>query len=241
MRHDLNEHEIRVLGVLLEKSVTTPDQYPMTLNALTNGCNQKTSREPVMDLSQGEVLRAVRQLEDKYLLSVTAGGRSNVEKFTQRLVNTPMAELQLTEAEYAVVTLMMLRGPQTPGELRSRSGRLYSFADNAEAQETLRGLIEREEGAVAARLPRTAGRLDNEYTHLFAGEFESAPEEAASAERVPRRDRVGDLEARVAALESALLDLATRLGESIDLSEQQSSDDNPSSAPDDFEDQLPDG
>ena len=101
MRNNLSEHEIRVLGVLLEKSVTTPDQYPLTLNALTNGCNQKSSREPVFGLTHGEVLRAVRQLDNKYLLSTTAGGRSNVEKFSQRLVNTPMAELQLNEAEYA--------------------------------------------------------------------------------------------------------------------------------------------
>ena len=223
MRHDLSEHEIRVLGVLLEKSVTTPDQCPLTLNALTNGCNQKSSREPVMDLTQGEALRAVRQLEGKYLLTVTAGGRSNVEKFTQRLVNTPMAELQFSEAEYAVVTLLMLRGAQTPGELRSRSGRLHTFADNAAVQETLRGLIERGEGAVAARLPRTAGRLDSEYVHLFAGERESAPEEAP-VERAVRQDRVGDLEARVARLEAAFAELAGRLGETTDLGPETAED-----------------
>ena len=216
MRNDLSEHEIRVLGVLLEKSVATPDQYPLTLNALVNGCNQKTSREPVMALNQGEVLRTVRQLEDKYLVTTAAGGRSNVEKFSQRLVNTPMAELQLSEAEYAVVALLMLRGAQTPGELKSRSGRLHTFADNAEVQEVLRGLMEREEGSVVARLPRSAGRLDSEYVHLFAGEVESAPEEAAT-ERALRRDRVSELEDRVAALEAALLDLAGRLGEQVQL------------------------
>lgn len=223
MRNDLSEHEIRVLGVLLEKSVTTPDQYPLTLNALANGCNQKSSRDPVMELNQGEVLRAVRQLEDKYLVTTTAGGRSNVEKFTQRMVNTPMAELQLSAAEYSVVTLLMLRGAQTPGELKSRSGRLHAFADNSEVQETLRGLMERAEGAIVARLPRRSGRLDSEYVQLFAGERESAPEEAA-VDRAPRRDRVSELEDRVTALEAALIDLAARLGESVQLGSAEPTD-----------------
>lgn len=224
MRNNLSEHEIRILGVLLEKSVTTPDQYPLTLNALTNGCNQKSSREPVLGLTQGEVLRAVRQLDNKYLLSTTAGGRSNVEKFSQRLVNTPMAELQLNEAEYAVVTLLMLRGAQTPGELKSRSGRLYAFSDNAEVQETLRHLLEHEGGAVVARLPRTSGRLDSEYVQLFAGEQQSALEEAG-VHRARRRDRVGELEARVGALEAALQDLAGCLGETVALGHQKHADD----------------
>ncbi len=221
MHNDFSAIEIRVIGVLLEKAVTTPDQYPMTLNAVMIGCNQKTSRDPVMELSSGEVLRTLRQLEDRYLVSVTPGARAGVEKFVQRICNTPMAELKLDEAGYAVVTLLLLRGPQTPGELRSRSGRLHGFEDNAAVVETLKGLIEREEGSLVARLPRKQGRQDSEYMHLFAGEIESAPEEAPvyTSSRSPRPDRVGELEARVTRLEQALQTLAGRLGEVVDLAD----------------------
>lgn len=216
----LTPEEIRVIGCLLEKAVTTPDQYPLTLNALTNACNQKSSRDPVMSLDQGMVERTARQLEEKTLISSNPG-KSNVTKYTQRLCNTLLSELQFDEAEYAVITLLLLRGAQTPGELRSRSGRLHTFDDNEAVKATLDALMDRDGGPVVARLPRKPGRKDHEYTHLFAGEIASVSEESAVAQRSsgasPKHDRIARLEVRVVKLEQALRDLAERLGEEIDL------------------------
>ena len=130
MQIQLNDTEASVIGCLIEKSVVTPDQYPMTLNALTNACNQKSSRNPVMALTQGEVQHAIRELEAKHLVQTNENFKSRVEKYTQRFCNTRYSDLQFSDAELAVVCLLLLRGPQTPGELRSRSGRLHSFADN---------------------------------------------------------------------------------------------------------------
>ena len=212
--------ELRIIGCLMEKAVTTPDQYPLTLNALTNACNHKSSRDPVMSLDQGIVERAARQLEEKALIS-SSEGKGNVVKFTQRLCNTHLSELQFSEAEYAVICLLILRGPQTPGELRTRSGRLYTFEGNEEVRAVLKALMDREGGAVVARLPRKPGRKDHEYTHLFAGEIESAVEETSVAERssavTQQDDRIERLETRVCKLERALSNLAERLGEDIDL------------------------
>ena len=217
---NLTPEEVRVIGCLMEKAMTTPDQYPLTLNALTNACNQKSSRDPVMNLQPGVVQRTARQLEEKYLVTQREGQRQNVEKYAQRLCNTPMAKWHFNEAEYAIVCVLLLRGPQTPGELRTRTSRMHDFADNAAVVEVLEDLMEREEGAVVARLPRKPGRQDHEYMHLFAGEIESAPEEASITPRpsAPRRDdRIDALEARIDALEAALRDLASRLNEDLEL------------------------
>ena len=139
---NLTANEIRVIGCLMEKSVTTPEQYPLTLNALTNACNQKSSREPVMSLSQGTVQHTVRELEDKHLLRVEDNFKRGVEKYSQRFCNTSFSELQFDTAQYAVVCLLLLRGPQSPGELRARSGRLHEFTDNNAVVETLDALNE---------------------------------------------------------------------------------------------------
>lgn len=205
---ELTSDEARVLGCLMEKSVITPDQYPLTLNGLTNACNQKSSRDPVLSLDQGVVQATARGLEAKHLLSREENFRSGVEKYKQRLCNTPFSDFQFEPAEFAVMCLLLLRGAQTPGELRARSGRLHGFADNAEATVTLQGLIDREGGPVVARLPRTAGRLDNEYMHLLCGAMESAPAaEPGTSHVAPRVDRLAQLEARVDALEEALAQL----------------------------------
>ncbi|XOV86177.1 MAG: YceH family protein [Pseudomonadota bacterium] len=203
MSLNLNPAEARVIGCLMEKAVTTPEQYPLTLNALTNACNQKSSRDPVMQLEQGLVQRTARKLAEQHLVMVREGAKAGVEKYTQRICNTPMAEWQFSEAEYAVICLLLLRGPQTPGELRTRSGRLHEFADNAAVAATLENLIER---GLVARLPRKPGRQDHEYMHQLAGEMESAAVEvvAPAAGRETRPGRIEQLEARVAALEAAL-------------------------------------
>ena len=169
MLTELNDIEARVIGCLIEKSVVTPDQYPLTLNALTNACNQKSSRDPVMSLTQGEVQHTIRELERKHLVTADENFKSRTEKYSQRFCNTRYSDLQFDDGERAVVCLLLLRGPQTPGELRSRSGRLHSFEDNAEVVQTLTGLAEREGQALVVKLPRTPGRKDSEYMHLFSG------------------------------------------------------------------------
>ncbi len=215
----LSKEEVRILGCLLEKAVVTPDQYPLTLNGLTNACNQKSSREPVMNLEPGAVLRAARGLSDKHLVTVTEG--KNVEKFAQRICNTFLSKHKLGTAEYAILCLLMLRGPQTPGELRARSGRLHEFEDNGAVRDVLNAMIAREGGPLVARLPRRAGRQDHEYMHLFFGETESVEEEEAVVQREAvgseRQHRIEALEARVDKLEQALRTLSQSLGQPVDL------------------------
>ena len=208
MNVQLTPEEARVIGCLMEKSVTTPDQYPLTLNALTNACNQKSSRDPVMSLEPGRVQQNVRQLEAKHLMQVDENFKSRVEKYDHRFCNTPFADLQLSEQEFAVICVLLLRGAQTPGELRTRCNRLFPFPDNQAVTDTLNDLMAREGGPLIARLPRSPGRQDHEYMHLFSGEIESVAEAAPPVRsRAPAGDRVGDLEARVTALEQELGEL----------------------------------
>ncbi len=215
MLERLDEKEARVIGCLIEKSITTPDQYPLTLNALTNACNQKSSRDPVMGLSQGEVQHTIRTLEGKHLVRAEENFKSRTEKYSQRLCNTRYSELQLDSAEVAIVCLLLLRGPQTPGELRSRSGRLHAFADNAEVAATLDGMASREEGALVVKLPRTPGRKDSEYMHLFYGPVDIEAHVAEASKPKPAaapRGGVAELTERVDRLEAELAELKERLG-----------------------------
>ena len=215
---NLNPFEQRVLGCLLEKAVLTPDQYPLSLNALVNACNQKSSRHPVMSLEQGEVQRAVRSLQDKHLLRSDENFKTQVEKYDHRFCNTPFSDYQFSPPQYAIITVLLLRGPRTPGELRTNSGRLYEFADNSEVVSELETLMNLDNGACVAQLPRTPGRKDSEYQHLFGDapvtSIVSAAAQAAPVERTtPVPD---DLSKRVAELESALATLTsyvhTKLG-----------------------------
>ncbi len=212
----LDDKELRVIGCLIEKSIVTPDQYPLTLNALTNACNQKSSRDPVMALSQGEVQHTIRTLEAKHYVRAEENFKSRTEKYAQRFCNTRYSDLQFSPAEVAVVCLLMLRGAQTPGELRSRSGRLHTFADNAEVVVVLEGLIEREAGALVVKLPRTPGRKDSEYMHLFSGpiDVEAYASEAKTAAppAASRRNDVAELTERVDKLEAELAELKRELG-----------------------------
>jgi uncharacterized protein YceH (UPF0502 family) len=211
----LDDKEARVIGCLIEKSITTPDQYPLTLNALTNACNQKSSRNPVMSLSQGEVQHTVRILESKHLVRTEENFKNRTEKYTQRFCNTRYSDLQLEPAEVAIICLLLLRGSQTPGELRSRSGRLHTFADNADVVTALDGLVNREAGPLVVKLPRTPGRKDAEYMHLFSGPVDVEAHVAqASAARpaAPPRGGVAELTERVERLEAELAELKKQLG-----------------------------
>ena len=165
----LTEIEARIVGCLMEKSVVTPDQYPLTPNALTNACNQKSSRNPVMTLDQGKVQHVARELKEKHLLHVEENFRSGVEKYKQRFCNTAFSAFQFDPAQFAIVCLLLLRGPQTPGELRTRSGRLHEFEDNAAVVAALDSLLDWDGGALVVKLPRSPGRKDSEYMHLFCG------------------------------------------------------------------------
>jgi uncharacterized protein YceH (UPF0502 family) len=211
----LDDKEARVIGCLIEKSITTPDQYPLTLNALTNACNQKSSRDPVMSLSQGEVQHTIRTLEAKHLVRTEENFKSRTEKYSQRFCNSRYSDLQFDAAEVAIVCLLLLRGPQTPGELRSRSGRLHTFADNAAVVVTLDGLINREAGPLVVKLPRTPGRKDAEYMHLFSGpvDIEAHVAEAGKAKPAGRQPgAIAELSERVDRLEAELAALKKQLG-----------------------------
>jgi uncharacterized protein YceH (UPF0502 family) len=212
---ELNEIEARVIGCLIEKSIVTPDQYPITLNALTNACNQKSSRDPVMSLSQGEVQHTVRMLEEKHLARTEENFKSRTEKYSQRFCSTRYSDLQLDPAQVAVVCLLLLRGPQTPGELKARSGRLHNFADNSEVVVTLDGLANRECDALLLKLPRAAGRKDSEYMHLFSGKIDL--EEYASQTRAAKplagsvQSNVAELTERIEKLEAEVAELKNLL------------------------------
>lgn len=212
----LDATELRVIGALMEKSVVTPDQYPLTLNALTNACNQKSAREPVMALEPGKVQRTARGLRDKHLVSIDENPRTGVEKYRQRLCNTTYNDIRLDPAQFAILTLLLLRGPQTPGELRAHSGRLHEFADNGAVVAALDGMMERDGPALVVRLPRRAGRKDSEYMHLFAGPVDvealAAGAEAAAASE-PARVTVAELAERVERLETELAAIKERLGD----------------------------
>ena len=207
----LSANEARVIGCLIEKSIVTPDQYPLTLNALTNACNQKSSRNPVMSLQQGEVQRTIRDLEERHLVRVEENFKSRAEKYIQRFCNTRYSDYQFEPPQLAVVCLLLLRGPQTPGELRARSGRLHAFADNAAVVDALDTLIEWEGGPLVVKLPRTPGRKDAEYMHLLSGpvDVESHASQAAAQKprNSPERTSTTALEQRVSKLEAEVAEL----------------------------------
>ncbi|EEQ08804.1 hypothetical protein ymoll0001_39880 [Yersinia mollaretii ATCC 43969] len=203
MKHSLNALEARVIGCLLEKQVTTPEQYPMSLNGVTVACNQKTNREPVMELSDSEVQQTLDFLLKKHLIRTQSGNR--VMKYEHRFCNSEFGNLKFSPAELAVITTLLLRGPQTPGELRTRTNRMYEFADVAETEEVLNQLALREDGPFVARLAREPGKRENRYMHLFSGD--AAP--VAPAEQGVD----GGLEARVAQLEQQVMALTRRLDE----------------------------
>ncbi|MEM7081784.1 MAG: DUF480 domain-containing protein [Pseudomonadota bacterium] len=216
MRHMLTETEARVIGCLMEKSVTTPDQYPLTLNALTNACNQKSSRHPVMNLEQGSVQHAVRELEKKKLVTLDENFRRGVEKYSHRFYTTQYEGYQFDSAQHAVVCLLLLRGPQTPGELRTRSTRLHAFDDNSAVVATLHTLMASDSDALVTQLPRTPGRKDSEYMHLFCGDIDVDAYAAATPTPAPRASSASALHAlteRVEALETQVTELTRRLNE----------------------------
>lgn len=204
METPLTPYEARVVGALIEKEITTPEQYPLSLNALVNAVNQKSNRDPVYELDEATVQSVLDDLAKKHLVSDRAGFGSRVAKYRQRFCNTEFGELQFTEQERGIVCVLLLRGPQTPGELRTRTGRLCRFADVNEVQTALEQLMEREDGPFVARLAREPGKREVRYAHLFG---EDLPEPAAAVDAEPARppgrddgERIDRLEQQVAEL-----------------------------------------
>ena len=211
----LNSIEGRIIGCLLEKEVTTPEQYPLSLNALTQACNQKTSRDPVMALSEVDVQAGLDSLNKKRLVSEQSGFGSRVVKYKHRFCNTEFSDIQLSKAEFAIVCLLLLRGPQTPGELRTRAGRLYEFSAIEEVEKALSALAGREEPIVKI-LPREPGKRESRYTELFSEEASNLPSgdlPTASAEPASPAliERVSQLEQEVSELKAQLAELKALL------------------------------
>ena len=170
MNLKLSLNETRVIGALIEKEITTPEQYPLSINALTNACNQKSNRDPVLSLAEDLVQNVVDELVKKHLVTLKTGFGSRVIKCQHRFANTEFSEFQFDAKELAIICVLFLRGPQTPGELRSRTNRLAEFADVTDVEQTIVNLMQREDGPFIAKLAREAGKRESRYIHLFSGE-----------------------------------------------------------------------
>jgi len=212
----LDEVATRILGALIEKQITTPDYYPLTLNSLTAACNQKSNRHPVVSFDEKSVVRALDSLLDKQLARRVSGAEMRVPKyyhlFTERFAFTPQ--------EVAVLCVLMLRGPQTVGEIRGRSGRLFEFSGLSEVEEVLRGLEEREGGALVEQLPRQPGRKESRFAHLLAGAPEPPEEEEGEVRLEPaalevraENERIAHLEEEVEGMRRELEDLRAQFAE----------------------------
>ena len=205
----LNDVEVRVLGSLIEKQITTPEYYPLTLNALTHACNQISNRDPVVAYDEKAVVRALESLREKNLAYIFYGSESRVPKYKHVVPEV----LHLTPPQVALMCVLMLRGPQTVGELRGRTNRLYEFTELAEVEATLEELIQHELQPLVARLPRQPGRKESRYAHLLSGPVEVEAQEVAPRPEAARREvlaeneKVARLEAEVEALRLEVAEL----------------------------------
>lgn len=204
----LNQLEVRVLGSLIEKDITTPDYYPLSLNALVNACNQKNNREPVMQLDENSVREALSSLQEKRLAGPAGGADSRVTKYEHRLQEV----FNFDRREIALVCVLLLRGAQTPGELRGRAERMYRFETLDDVQSGLQRLMDRQP-PLAAVLSRQPGTKESRYTHLFSGEY--IPDTATGPTRPSSeiRQASGDDEQRIAGLEAAVASLKSEVEE----------------------------
>ncbi|MDX6839572.1 DUF480 domain-containing protein [Hafnia paralvei] len=218
MKNPLSPLEARVIGCFLEKQVTTPDQYPLSLNGLTTACNQKTNREPVLELSESDVQSTLDMLMKKHQVRSLSIPGSRVMKYEHRFCNSEFGNLKFSEAEVAVVCCLLLRGPQTPGELRTRTNRLYEFSDVTQVEQVLNELAAREDGPFVVRLQREAGKRESRYAHLFSGEVENVATSVTDNLMATLGDdslaeRVASLEAEVAELKARVDSLLAHLAD----------------------------
>jgi uncharacterized protein YceH (UPF0502 family) len=226
LKIELTALEARIIGCLIEKQVTTPDQYPLSLNALVNACNQKSNRDPVMDLDEPTVQQTLDALSKKHLVVEKSGFGSRVPKYQHRFCNTEFGSLKLDPQELAIVCELLVRGPQTPGELRTRASRMAPFGETSDVESSLTHLAERPDGPFVVRLAREPNRRDSRWAHLFSGPVADVLAEHASADSpvavsapevsfpASRNDeRLAKLEQEVIVLRTELQELKRRLGE----------------------------
>lgn len=211
----LNDAEVRVLGSLIEKQLTTPEYYPLTLNALTHACNQISNRDPVVAYDEKQVVGALESLREKNLAYIFYGSESRVPKYKHVVPEV----LHLAPPAVAVMCVLMLRGPQTVGEIRGRTTRLYEFKELAEVETTLEELTGHDSPSLVARLPRQPGRKESRYAHLLSGPVEMEAQEAAPRLPAARRDahaeheRTSRLEAEVETLRREVAELRQHFDE----------------------------
>ena len=216
MRIELTPPEARIIGCLIEKEIVTPAQYPLSFSALTTACNQKSSREPVMNLGEAEVQRIVEGLIKKHLVSDRGGFGSRVTKYQHRFANVGFGSLEFTAQELGILCVLLLRGPQTAGELRARTNRLCEFTDAGETDRVLQGLAVRSDGPFVVRLARDAGRREPRFAHLFGDlDAEPAADDPEQAEPLatgtPAAGRLEQLEERVLALQEEVDEIRARV------------------------------
>lgn len=224
MNTHLSALEARLIGCLIEKALTTPDQYPLSLNALSNASNQKSNRDPVLSLDERTVQESVEGLVKKHLVLEKSGFGSRVPKYQHRFCNTGFGSFEFTPVQTAIICELLLRGPQTPGELRARVPRMAELRDGAEIESALEDLATRPDGPFVKQLPREPGRRDSRYAHLFSGEdaipltpaeLEGGAEPETTAPTAESRNslqaRVTALEEQVAALRQELEDLRSSI------------------------------
>jgi len=211
----LSPYEARVIACLIEKAITTPDQYPLSLNALTNACNQKSNREPVLSLDESSVQDTLDTLMKKHLVTDKSGFGSRTVKYQHRFCNSEFGRLKFSEQELGIICVLLLRGPQTPGELRSRTNRLCKFSDVNEVQTTLEHLMTRDDGPFVAKLSREPGKRELRYMQLFSGD-EPAADTAEDIRThptpaTPENERIDHLEQLVSELRQEIDQLNTRI------------------------------
>jgi uncharacterized protein YceH (UPF0502 family) len=220
MSVELTALEARVIGCLIEKQIATPDQYPLSLNALTNACNQKSNRDPVLEVSEREVQAVVDVLMRRQLLLERSGFGSRVPKYQHLFCNTEYGSLKFSPQQTGIVCELLLRGAQTPGELRTHAARLCALKDVTEVETALEDLMTRPEGPFVAKLTREPGRRESRYMHLFSGEAPPYVEDTHAAPRTHGpavshdAERLAALEAAVAELRQEIDGLKARLGPS---------------------------
>jgi uncharacterized protein len=216
MNIELTALEARAIGCLIEKQITTPDQYPLSLNALANACNQKSNRDPMVQLDERTVQQVVDDLVRKHMVIERAGYGSRVPKYQHVFCNTEFGSLKFSPLETAIICELLLRGPQTPGELRTRASRMSEVSDVSQVEAALQNLATRPDGPFVTRLAREAGRRDSRYAHLFCGPVTDAtaePEAAPYVRNIDDDDRLTRLEKLVDDLASEVSDLKKQLGE----------------------------
>lgn len=215
MSIELTPIEARIIGCLIEKAITTPDQYPLSLNALTNACNQKSNRDPLMELDERAVQAGLDALVHKHLVLDRSGFGSRVPKYQQRFCNTGFGSLEFTPLETALLCELLLRGPQTPGELRTRAARMTEVKELSEVEAALTRLASRTDGPFVVRLPRESGRRDARYAHLLSGEVNIPTPAVLEPDNASRQssslERIEQLECLVADLRRELDELKQKV------------------------------